>query len=213
MCNNIRTDDFICETNGNQEMFDENMEICHCFETNNIPIEYIKIDKITNNYGYQLVEFCKKYKFFIMNGRLDAQLPALTCKNSSTVDYLLSNANTFESISAFYRLELDSLYSDAHCPFWVNIKTMQANTSKTTHQPPIGTIQEVRLWDSNKSDLFIENINNDEFPKINYFLDLSGTEQNVHIHKINDAVKRIEHSFISNYKASFCQKRIKPNSH
>ena len=137
MCNYIRTDDFICEINGNQELFDENMEMCHCFETNNIPLEHMKIDKITNNYGYQLVEFCKKYKFFITNGRLDTQLPALTCKNSSTVDYLLATANTFESISAFYRLEFDSLYSDAHCPLWVNIKTMQANTSKTTHQPPI----------------------------------------------------------------------------
>ena len=148
-----------------------------------------------------------------MNGRLDAQLPSLTCKNSSTVDYLLATANTFENISAFHVLKFDSLYSDAHCPLSVNIKTMHANTSKTTHQPPIGTIPEVKLWDSNKSDLFTENINYDEISKINSFLDVLGTEQNVHIHNINETVRRIENLFISNSKASFGQKRIKPNSH
>ena len=86
---------------------------------------------------------------------------------------------------------------------------MQANTSKTTYQSPIGTILEVLLWDSNKSDIFIENINNGDISKINYFLDSLGTEQNVHIHNINDAVKRIENSFISNSKASFGQKKNK----
>ena len=206
-------DDFICEINGNQELFDENMEIFHCFENNNIPLERINIDKITNSYGYQLVEFCKNNNIFIMNGRFDAQLPSLTCKNSSTVDYLLATANTFENISAFHVLKFDSLYSDAHCPLSVNIKTMHANTSKTTHQPPIGTIPEVKLWDSNKSDLFTENINYDEISKINSFLDVLGTEQNVHIHNINETVRRIENLFISNSKASFGQKRIKPNSH
>ena len=80
MCDYIRTDDLISEINGNQNLFDENMEICHCFETNNIPLELTKIDKTTNNYGYQLVEFCKNNKVFIMNERLDAQLPSLTCK-------------------------------------------------------------------------------------------------------------------------------------
>ena len=35
----------------------------------------------------------------------------------------------------------------------------------------------------------------------------------MHIHNINDAVKRIENVFISNSKASFGQKRINPNSH
>ena len=55
MCDYIRTDDFICEINGNQELFDENMEIFHCFENNNTPLERINIDKITNSYGYQLV--------------------------------------------------------------------------------------------------------------------------------------------------------------
>ena len=109
MCDYIRTGDLISEINGNQELFDENLEICHCFENNNIPLERINIDKITNSHGYQHVEFCKKNNILIMNGRLGAQLPAFTCKNSSTVDYLLATANTFDNISAFYVLELDSL--------------------------------------------------------------------------------------------------------
>ena len=155
----------------------------------------------------------KNNNIFIMNGRLDVLLPSLTCKNSSTVDYLLATANTFENISACHVLKFDSLYSDAHCPLSVNIKTMHANTLRTTHQLPIGTIPEVKLWDSNKSDLFIENLNYDEISKINSFLDVLGTEQNVHIHNINDSVKRIENVFISNSKASFGQKRINPNSH
>ena len=210
MCDYIKTDDFICEINGIQELFEENMEIFHCFETNNIPLERKNIDKITNSYGYQLVEFCKNNNIFIMNGRLDALLPSLTCKNSSTVDYLLATANTFENISACHVLKFYSLYSDAHCPLSVNIKTMHANTLRTTRQLPIGTIPEVKLWDSNKSDLFIENLNYDEISKINSFLDVLRTEQNVHIHNINDAVKRIENVFISNSKASFGQKKNKP---
>ena len=59
----------------------------------------------------------------------------------------------------------------------------------------------------------VAHINYDEISKINYFLDVLGTEQNVHIHNINEIVRRIENLFISNSKASFGQKRIKPNSH
>ena len=93
-------------------------------------VNRLTADPSTNAYGYQLADFCKNNNMFILNGRLDTGQPKLTCKNSSTVDYILSTAHNFEIIASLYIHEFDSLFSDFYRPLSIELlPTHKANTS------------------------------------------------------------------------------------
>ena len=74
------------------------MHVLRFLKSLNIPTERKNADLHTNSYGYQLIEFCKNNDLFILNGRVgdDVNPPKLTCKNSSTVDYVISTAYNFD---------------------------------------------------------------------------------------------------------------------
>ena len=74
-------------------------------------------DKTRNNYGYRLVELCKKCELLIANGRLgqDRGIGNLTCKNASVVDYFIMSPRLFTNVSHFKINDFSSLYSDVHC--------------------------------------------------------------------------------------------------
>ena len=159
----------MCEVNGNEDLHRENLEIMHCFDEWNIPLERKNINATLNPYGRQLIEFCKNNNIFMLNGRLDQDDLKLTCKNKSTVDYFLSTAHNFENISSFNVMDY-CLLSDAHCPLSIEIK-MPGNYTPNAHER---TQQQhnpdVKLWDESKRDKFVENIDNDEISKINAML-------------------------------------------
>lgn len=112
----IECDDFIFDMHGNEYLYRERDEILQNFEINDVPLKRKSIDLHANAYGYQLTEFCKNNNIFILNGRLDHDAPRLTCKNSSTVDYVLSSSYNLDMLDNLTIHEFDSLYSDAHCP-------------------------------------------------------------------------------------------------
>ena len=164
----VDCDAFLFEINGNEDLQNEKQEISHYFEIKNIPINRQTADPSTNAYGYQLADFCKNNNMFILNGRLDTGQPKLTCKNSSTVDYILSTAHNFKIIASFHIHEFDSLFSDAHCPLSVELlSTHKANTSTD----PLQEIKpQIRLWNAEKKDSYCENLNYEKFSK--FFLHL-----------------------------------------
>ena len=47
-----------------------------------------------NNYGYKFIEFCRNNDMFIVNGGIGEN--KLTCKHSSTVEYVVCNACLFK---------------------------------------------------------------------------------------------------------------------
>ena len=116
------------------------MEMITPLEKTRIPLIRKSADKIINMYGYQLIEFCKNNNIFIINAKIgkDAVSPELTCKNSSTVDYVLSTAYNFEIIKSFSVLEFNMLYSDAHCPLSIDILirnvTIQMTKSRASNK-------------------------------------------------------------------------------
>ena len=97
------------------------MEILKCFGDCNIPLSRRNNDLTANSYGHQLIEFCKNNNIFILNDRFDTDSSSLTCKNSSTINYVLTTAFKFKIISAFQVLEFDALFSGAHCSISVPI--------------------------------------------------------------------------------------------
>ena len=62
-------------------------------------LDIIGKDKGKNWYGNFLLDFCKGNNVFIMNGRLGKdQIGNLTCRNTSVVDYCLSNVHFLERL-------------------------------------------------------------------------------------------------------------------
>ena len=82
----------------------------------NIPLERFSKDKKCNNYGSKLIEMCKRCSLYIANGRIfdDKFVGKTTCKNVSTVDYLILSPEVFTHITDFSVLDFDPMISDVH---------------------------------------------------------------------------------------------------
>ena len=88
----------------------------------------VNSDKQVNNMGRRLIEMCRSLNLIIMNGRFgkDKQIGKKTCKDSSTVDYIIISTNFAEYVSDFDVLDFDPILSDIHCPVYAafTIKTI-----------------------------------------------------------------------------------------
>lgn len=73
------------------------------FQLSNIPLERKVQDSHLNNFGYKLIDFCKNNELYIVNSRIgnDKHTGGTTCKNSSTVDYVLSSVHMFAFFQDF----------------------------------------------------------------------------------------------------------------
>ncbi len=94
--------------------------------SNNVNIDRKSMDRNNcNNYGYRLLEMCKACNLLIMNRRCegnDKETGAVTCTNSSMVDYAILYINTLNSlIPKFYVYEYSCLLSDVHSSIHVSI--------------------------------------------------------------------------------------------
>ena len=198
----VKTDSFICDVYGNQDLYRENMEIIKCFDDCNLSLSRKNDDKTTNSYGQQLIEFCKNNNIFILNGRFGMDSAKLTCKNSSTVDYALTTAFNFEMISSFHVLDFDALFSDAHCPIAI---TLDIKNSKPRSAKPrfAKNEPEVRLWDDEKRDLFIQNIDSEEIQNIDSILNSLSLKNDINCNEVNTIVGLIENLFVSNAATTF----------
>ena len=170
---------------------------------NEIPLERKNADITVNAYGYRLLEFCKNNNIFILNGRFNHDSSKLTCKNCSTVDYVLSTAFNFEIISSFHIADFDPLFSDAHCPLSLTTDTQKMNKDKNYRGKKSTNIPEIRLWDNEKCGLFVQNINLEVITEIDSLLDSIIANSDVQAHDINIVVGCIEELFISNSEMTF----------
>ena len=199
----VKSDDFICEIYGNEDLYQENLKILQYFEKNEIPLERKNADITVNAYGYQLLEFCKNNNIFILNGRFNHDSSKLTCKNCSTVDYVLSTAFNFEITSSFHIADFDPLFSDAHCPLSLTIDIRKMNKDKNYHGKKSTNIPEIRLWDNEKCGSFVQNINLEVIKEIDSLLDSIIANSDVQAQDINMVVGCIEELFTSNSEMTF----------
>ena len=205
----VQSDEFICDIYGNDDLFRENTDIFRCFAMHDIPLIRKSADKIINMYGYQLIEFCKNNNIFIINGRIgkDAVSPELTCKNSSTVDYVLSTAYNFEIIKSFSVLEFNMLYSDAHCPLSIDILIRNVTIQKAKSRASNESTPEIKLWDENKCENFTENLDFGAIEHINSLINLMSAKETIQIQDINTVISLIENLFLAASKETFGFKR------
>ena len=117
----------------------------------------------------------------------------LVKKVARTVDYALSTAYNFKLISTLHVLDFDPLFSDAHCPISITLNTRQSKVENTnfrlTNEP------EVRLWNDEKRDSFVQNLNHVEIHTIDSLLSSLVSKNDIKSDEINTIIGLIENLF------------------
>ena len=93
-----------------------------------------------NNYGFKLLNLCKKLKIYIANSRigLDKRIGKRPCKNTSVIDYFLMSSKLFSLVKEFEIQDFDPLLSDVHNPIHITLQssvTPNINNSNTSQHP------------------------------------------------------------------------------
>ena len=55
----VVVDEFISHLQNDNLMYEENLDVLHCLDENNFPLDRHSADRTTNFYGKQLIEFCQ----------------------------------------------------------------------------------------------------------------------------------------------------------
>ena len=166
------------------EIFENNSSV---FDETNVAKTRKSSDKKKNNFGYQLLDFCRFNKALICNGRVgdDCNSGKLTCKNASVVDYAVGTPQFINLLEHFSVLEFNSLFSDAHSPLSLSLKC-KVNTEISVDLRHVEQIEKIKKWDNSKKDEYVGNICND---KINGILNqLNSLDQNFDINEIVNEV-------------------------
>ena len=121
------------------------------------------MDKVKNNYGNKLLDFCKSNNLFIANGRVgaDAEIGKCTCRNASVVDYCLSSAHFLKCIANFEVLDFNCLYSDVHTPLQLKLKGCNRQLVKDNNRKSdFCIIEKINKWENEKNLEYQNNIDN-----------------------------------------------------
>ena len=127
-------DDFLSDIHGLDFLVQESYGIRAEFLRNSVPLKRENSDK-TNTYGTQMTEFCRLSNLCILNGRIGRHThnAKYTCKDKSVVDYFLCSPSLFDLLYDFCVLEFSSLYSDAHCPISLTLRTQDLNVDEISN--------------------------------------------------------------------------------
>ena len=128
-----------------------------------------------------------------MNGRLGKdQIGNLTCRNTSVVDYCLSNVHFLERLVDLEILQFSTLFSDVHTPFTLTLKKEHSHCEDVDPDviPNESSTEKVKKWEQEKSSIFQNNIDID---KLNFIISKleNVDQQNVNQNYINTLVTDI----------------------
>ena len=202
----LKFDESICDENNLNDMFTESTELFNVLEKCSIPLERKSADNVTNVYGRNLLELCKNNNLFILNGRMgqDKLCPKVTCKDRSTVDYILSTVGNFFVLDNFTVHEFSELFSDAHCPLSVCFSIVPLKISHfITPSRNDGQEPMVRKWDATKGESFIEKFDVMEAASIETKLNELSHIGNITKSNINETVESIGKLFNTCSKRAF----------
>ena len=161
------------------------------FENHQIPLKRVVKDCVTNNFGYKLTDLCKNNELYIVNSRIgsDKNVGNLTCRNSSTVDYVLASIYFLEVFIHFDVLEFSSLFSDVHNPVSFSLSTNYIpkcpdKSGKYSHNSDARTKNtcgneskpSVKLWCPDKANQYCNNINLSSVNALESFLNELSTQ-------------------------------------
>ena len=146
---------------GDNDLFDN---FVHTLQDLNLPLDRSSKDKKKNNFGNNLLDFCKGNNMFICNGRYGENSTLQTCKETSVVDYVIVSANLMKYIHDFSVLNFCSMLSDAHCPLCVVFNCI--NVENIDNRNNTVESEKIKKWDIDKSNIFLENIDPDRIANL-----------------------------------------------
>lgn len=204
----LKIDEFLSDKYGLEFLEDENAELLGNFKYNNIPFKRTNADKTVNTYGNQMIEFCRTSNLFILNGRFGRNIQnsaKYTCKDKSVIDYFLSSPSLFSLIDGLNVLDFDNLFSDAHCPVSVTLRTCKVSSDQENENKPCKEKETTKLWDKNKSTSFQQNFSRDLKSILNIEIVLKSLQirGSVNENEINDIVNKIGSLFENCAEESF----------
>jgi len=126
-----------------------------------------------NNYGNIVLQLCKSLELLIANGRLgkDQGTGALTCKNSTVIDYCILSPVLFSYVTDFEILPFDNMISDVHNALHVEIVCKLTGTNEYVEsEEPSVLIKPV--WDNNSYQSFNDSLNLETIVNLNVKLDI-----------------------------------------
>ena len=123
------------------------------------------MDKINNELGYSLIDFCISQRMLVVNGRMgnDATIGKLTCKNASVVDYMVATPSLFPFINEFEVEDFDECLSDIHSvikmTMLTNIVECGQRELQSTHNNCKTDMPLFPVWKSTESNSYLNEIN------------------------------------------------------
>ena len=135
----------------------------------NIPLNRQSDDKHnTNNWGNKLIECCLNTGMCIVNGRFGNKSSRCTTTTNSVIDYFLGTPDIFHLINDMNVNMYDPCTSDIHIAIDVNLLNFVPNINNVPQEivvPNVSNENEqgnehfnIRPWEQNKSNEFIEHL-------------------------------------------------------
>ena len=200
-------DDFIIVNDAilDSLLIDENsrkhLNIINALYELGIPIQrYSKDISHINNYGYKLLEFCKRLDLYIVNGRIsnDQYVGAdTTCKNT-LIDYAIVSPLLFKCIAYFNIANFDPILSDIHCPVVINFDTSVtlepdntlSNDVNIVHVDNDHDVIYKSKWKNKNANVFFENL---KYENVHYLVKkLENLDvNNIDVDTVNDVVLKL----------------------
>ena len=167
-----------------------------------ISLHRCNMDKKKNYFGTLLLQLCKLNNMVICNGRIgdDKNIGKFTCKNTSVVDYAVCSSRFLKLIQNFSVLDTSKLISDIHCPLTLSIHGPGVIKNKKHGQENIESDEIMRSWDSEKTNVFIENINTARVDEVLNDLD---SLPEVNSDSINAVIEKIGNILTDAAKSTF----------
>ena len=191
----------------------------NCITDSNPRQARVNSDKILNNAGRRLIELCRSLNLIIMNGRYgkDINIGKKTCKNASTVDYIIISHNFSEYVSDFEVLDFDPSLSDIHCAVYAAFKPDTLNSSDKNINEPVIRLNpktsDFFKWKSEGADSFKNQLSRLDITHIELNLNAAESEEErvstEHINHIVDNVCEVLKQAASD---SGMSKQVKPNN-
>ncbi|CAC5393509.1 unnamed protein product [Mytilus coruscus] len=185
-------------------MFDLNDVSLNTLASSNINISRKSMDKKKNNFGNIFLQLYRANDLFICNGRIgdDKGKGQFTCKNVSVVDYVIGSANFLTLLQNFSILETSKLFSDAHTPLSLSMCIYENEKRNHLRKGNFTPTEEVKKWDIENLDTFIENIDKTHTDIILTELE-SVNIQDVNHNCVNSIVERICDILVGAAKTTF----------
>ena len=112
-----------------------------------------------------MLDMCRNNNLYIANGRFGEKSAKLTCRDASTVDYVICNSPMFKFIDDLEIHNFCSLYSDVHCPISLHLQFRYPQLDNQSPQHEYEFVEKFR-WDPTQSEEYKRNIDLDKQKEI-----------------------------------------------